>query len=194
MSPVGHKTRIAPFIFAAQRTPPLHLLFVCTGNICRSPIAERLAAAYAARAGIDGLTTTSAGTRALVGHSIHRDASCVLEDLGGDSSNFAARRLSAKIVSSADLVLTMTRAHRDSVLELAPHMLHSTFVLTEAERLVTVQGAREIDALANLRRHLPTSQVQDISDPIGQNAAVFSAVGTQIAELLPPVLELCRPR
>jgi len=156
-------------------------------------MAERLAAAYAVREGIEGLTTASAGTRALVDQPIHSQAQSVLERLGGDASNFAARRLSAKIVSSADLVLTMTRRHRDSVLELAPHKLRSTFTLTEAARLATVHGAQDIDALANLRRHVPTSQIVDVVDPIGQDPAVFAGVGAQIAELLPPVLRLCRP-
>lgn len=172
----------------------MRLLFVCTGNICRSPIAERLAAAYAMRNEISELAVASAGTRAVVAHSVHPEAARVLEALGGDPSNFAARRLTAKIASAADLVVTMTRAHRDSVLELAPHMLRTTYTLTEVQRLATAHGAHDIDALANLRRHLASSDLPDIPDPIGQTTAVFNAVGAQIAELLPPVLELCRPR
>lgn len=170
----------------------LHVLFVCTGNICRSPTAERLAAAYCARAGITSFTASSAGTHAVVAHAIHRDAAPTLEDLGGDASNFAARRLTRKVAATADLVLTMTRAHRTTVLEVAPHKLHRTFTLIEAARLVTEHGARQIDALANLRAQLAGDDDLDIQDPIGQSPEVFSAVGRQIAALLPPVLELCR--
>lgn len=143
---------------------------------------------------IAGFTASSAGTRALVAHPIHRDAAATLKELGGDSSNFAARRLTRKVAGTADLVLTMTMAHRASVLEVAPHKLHSTFTLIEAARLVTEYGAHQIDALANLRPQLGSRDILDIPDPIGQSPEVFSEVGHQIAELLPPVLELCRPR
>lgn len=88
----------------------------------------------------------------------------------------------------------MTRAHRASVLEVAPHKLHRTFTLIEAARLVSEYGAHQIDALANLRPQLGSHDILDIPDPIGQSPEVFSVVGHQIAELLPPVLELCRPR
>ena len=129
----------------------------------------------------------------MVAHPIHRDAQPVLEKLGGDASNFAARRLTPKVAATADLVLTMTRAHRDSVLEVAPNKLHRTFTLVEAARLVSECGAQSIDALANLRSRLSEHNSLDIPDPIGQSPEVFAAVGAQIAELLPPVLELCRP-
>ena len=97
----------------------MHVLFVCTGNICRSPIAERLSKAYAARLGINDFTASSAGTRAVIGHGIHHDAEFALQNLGGEASNFTARQLKPKVAAAADLVLTMTRSHRDMVLELA---------------------------------------------------------------------------
>ncbi|WP_395308261.1 hypothetical protein [Mycobacterium sp. AMU20-3851] len=88
----------------------------------------------------------------------------------------------------------MTGAHRDRVLELAPHRLKRTFSLPEAARLVEDLGAKNLVDLANLRPQLILSDIPDIPDPIGQSREVFTAVGGQIAALLPPVLELCRPR
>jgi protein-tyrosine phosphatase len=170
----------------------MHVLFVCTGNICRSPTGERLAAAYAAQHGIADFTASSAGTRAVIGHAIHRDAAVVLEELGGDTSGFAARQLKSKIASSADLIIAMTSAHRDIVLEAAPRQLSRTFTLTEAARLASMDGAETLADLAALRRHLTANEKADIPDPIGQSPEVFAAVGSQIAELLPPILELCR--
>jgi protein-tyrosine phosphatase len=172
----------------------LHVLFVCTGNICRSPTAERLAAAYGARLQMSHFTVSSAGTQAVIAQPIHHDAALVLQKLGGDVSNFAARQLTSKIASDADLVLTMTRAHRDTVLELAPRQLHKTFTVREAARLATDYKARTVADLAGLRPHLETRESPDIADPIGRGADVFAMVASQIAELLPPIVEICRQR
>ena len=171
----------------------LHVLFVCTGNICRSPTAERLAAAYSARFQVPDFSASSAGTRAVIGHPIQRDAALVLETLGGTASNFAARQLTSRIASDADLVLTMTKAHRDAVLELAPRQLHRTFTLREAARLASEHNARNVADLAALRPNLARHELSDVPDPVGQSAEYFSMVGSQIAALLPPILALCRP-
>jgi protein-tyrosine phosphatase len=123
---------------------------------------------------------------------MHRDAALVLEKLGGDASQFAARQLTTRVASDPDLVLTMTRAHRDAVLERAPHRLHSTFTLGEAAFLVNTCNARHIADLTALRPHLSSREPTDIIDPIGQSQETFAMVGAQIAALLPPILELCR--
>ena len=86
----------------------------------------------------------------------------------------------------------MTTAHRDVVLEAAPRELRRTFTLTEAARLASMAGAETVANLAALRPHLTAYNVADIPDPIGQSPEVFSAIGSQIADLLPPILELCR--
>jgi protein-tyrosine phosphatase len=171
----------------------LHVLFVCTGNICRSPTAERLAAAYSVRFKVPDFRASSAGTRAAIARPIQEDAAAVLEKLGGEVSNFAARQLTSAIASEAELVLTMTMAHRDAVLELAPRQLHRTFTLWEAVRLVTDCSARNLADLAALRPHLAARELPDVPDPMGRSAEVFEMVGSQIAHLLPPILELCRP-
>jgi len=137
-------------------------------------------------------TASSAGTHAVIAHPIHHDAALVLEKLGGDVSDFTARQLTSKIASDADLVLTMTRAHRDTVLELAPRQLHKTFTVSEAARLATDYNARTVADLADLRPQLGTRESPDIADPIGRGAHVFAMVGSQIAGLLPPIVELCR--
>jgi protein-tyrosine phosphatase len=170
----------------------LRILFVCTRNICRSPTAERLAAAYGARLRIPDLETSSAGIQALLSHPIHATAALILHQLGGDASNFAARQLTAEIASDTDLILAMTRAHRDAVLQLAPQLLHRTFTLNEAARLAKDFGALNVADLADLRSQISADSLLDIADPIGQSAEVFSTIGSQIAELLPPILQLCR--
>ncbi|WP_327083161.1 low molecular weight phosphatase family protein [Mycolicibacterium chlorophenolicum] len=169
----------------------LHILFVCTGNICRSPTAERLTGAFGRTHNLTELKSTSAGTRAVIGHPIHREAARVLERLGGDSSEFVARQITTRIASQADLVLTMTKLHRDAVLELAPHKLHRTYTLVEAAKLVTDFGASCYEDLSNLRPLLPVGAELDVKDPIGGDARLFATVGSQIQDALSPVLNFC---
>lgn len=118
----------------------------------------------------------------------------VLAQLGGDASGFAARQLRPRTVAGVDLVLTMTKSHRDAVLELAPQKLHRAFTLAEASLLASKFGAKTVADLGELRSQLPTSEIVDVTDPINQGPEVFAAVGARIAELLPPILELCRDR
>jgi protein-tyrosine phosphatase len=155
-------------------------------------MAERLTAAYAARLQLRDLHAASAGTRAVIAHPIHHDAALVLERLGGDVSDFASRQLTASIAAEADLVLTMSRTHRDAVLELAPQRLRRTFTLSEAARLVSECDARDVADLAAFRHLVPQHELRDIPDPMGESAEYFQMIGTHIAELLPPILGICR--
>ncbi|MEI7717986.1 MAG: low molecular weight phosphatase family protein, partial [Mycobacterium sp.] len=115
-----------------------------------------------------------------------------LEHMGADASDFAARQLKPKIATDADLIITMTREHRETVLETAPRQLSRTFTLIEAARLTSEFGARTISDLAALRPRLAANEPSDIPDPIGKSPEVFTAVGSQIADLLPQILEVCR--
>lgn len=169
---------------------PKHLVFVCTGNICRSPLAERLALAWAAQEGLP-LTAESAGTRAVVGHAMESQAARVLLDLGGDPDGFVARRLTPQIAAAGDLVLTMTRSHRDKILEMAPRQLHRTFTLVEAARLLEVTGESDPAQWSRVRNTVAREDL-DVPDPIGLPMDVFVDVGTLIAETLIPVLSAWR--
>ncbi|QCQ92550.1 arsenate reductase/protein-tyrosine-phosphatase family protein [Rhodococcus sp. SGAir0479] len=169
----------------------MNLVFVCTGNICRSPTAERLAAAWAADNGVDELTATSAGTRAMIGSPMEPLAAKVLSSLGGTPDGFAGRQLTPVIAGKADLILTMTQKHRDKVLRMAPRQLRRTFTLLEAAHLVTTGGARsvaELDAARATAGDLPEAGI-DIRDPIGRDVVVFEQVGEQIADALVSVLD-----
>lgn len=133
----------------------------------------------------------SAGTHAVIGHPMHHEAALVLEKLGGVASNFSARQLTPRMATEADLVLAMTKAHRDLVLERAPRLLRRTFTLSEAARLVAEFDPRDVAELGALRPQLATHGLRDIPDPINHEPAVFAAVGSQIAGLLPPILQFC---
>lgn len=172
----------------------MHILFVCTGNICRSPTAERLAAGLSSMADFSmaDFRASSAGTRAVIAHPMHPDAAQALIDLGGDPSDFSARQLTPAIATDADLVIAMTRSHRDAVLELAPRQLHRTFILTEAAALTTQFDPGDVTDLAALRPQLRADDLDDIPDPIGKKPEVYAGVAEQIAALVAPIFEFCR--
>lgn len=121
---------------------------------------------------------------------MHVQATLVLEKLGGDATRFAARQLTPKIALNADLILTMTKDHRETVLEMAPRQLNRTFTLPEAARIAP--DARDLTQLAALRSRVTGNEVLDIPDPIGGGPEVFETVGARIAGLLPPIIELCQ--
>ncbi|NLU83598.1 protein tyrosine phosphatase [Rhodococcus sp. HNM0569] len=169
----------------------MRVLFVCTGNICRSPIAERLAVAYAQESGTESFEARSAGVQAVVGHAMDPTAAQVLESLGGDPEGFTARMVTADMVGAADLVLTMSERQREKVLETAPSALHRTFTLREALRLVEASDATDPDSLASARTaHRNTGDPEDIVDPIGQEEEVFVGVGDEIAETVGRLMPL----
>lgn len=147
--------------------------------------------AHGNRLSMGGVAVSSAGTRAVIGDPIHPEAVQVLDHLGGDPFSFRARQLTARIASSADLIVTMTRSHRDSVLGLAPSKLHRTFTLAEVSQLVSRFDPDTVADLSPLRSRLTTSDVVDVPDPMGRGPEVFEAAATLILELLPPVMAVC---
>lgn len=116
---------------------PFTILVVCTGNICRSPQGERLFQAGFTRAGLArDVAVSSAGTAALVGRPMEPQAAALTAAYGGDPDAHVARRLEEWMVGSADLVLTMERAHRADVVRMLPRSSRNTFTLREFARLV----------------------------------------------------------
>ncbi|PBC49390.1 low molecular weight phosphatase family protein [Rhodococcus sp. ACPA1] len=167
----------------------MHVLFVCSGNVCRSPIAERLTHAYALAHGLPRLTAESAGVRALVGFPIEPVAARVIEGLGASADGFRARRLRPEMIKRADLVLAMTEQIRDRSMELLLGTSHCTFTLREARRIATDTGARTVAELAVARREYGEIDDANISDPVGLGEAAFAQVGDRIAGELMPLLD-----
>jgi protein-tyrosine phosphatase len=108
------------------------VLFVCTGNICRSPAAELLF-----RARLDSLPVrvSSAGTSGLSGHDVDAPTAYALRERGIDPSPHAARRLTADMIAAADLILTAETAHRSVVVQAEPLAFRRAFTIREFARL-----------------------------------------------------------
>lgn len=93
---------------------------VCTGNICRSPMAEGLLKKALADRSLDGVEVRSAGTSALVGRGAEPLARSVMEPFGVELAGHRARMLTRELVRWADRILVMTPSHARAVLELDP--------------------------------------------------------------------------
>ena len=96
----------------------MNILFVCTGNTCRSPLAEALARRIATQRGLGAVTISSAGTNAWENVPASDGALLVGMEREVDLTNHRARILTPEIVSEADLIFVMTPSHRDHVIQL----------------------------------------------------------------------------
>lgn len=89
----------------------MHILFVCTGNTCRSPLAEAVLRRMAAERGLTDLEVSSAGTGSLEGAPASSGTYLVGIERAADTSAHRARRLTPRMVAEADLILAMSRGH-----------------------------------------------------------------------------------
>src|SRR2546422_901671 len=125
------------------------ILLVCTGNICRSPLAAALLERALVERGIQGIAVASAGTGAWDGAPVSEGAYLVGLERGLDLSSHRARLLTRELVDGADLILTMARHHRARVDELGGEGHASVLGLdavyvalrTSAQELTTVLAA-----------------------------------------------------
>ncbi|GAB3681836.1 arsenate reductase/protein-tyrosine-phosphatase family protein [Angustibacter aerolatus] len=173
---------------------PARVLVVCTGNVCRSPLVERL---LRQRLGTDAVDVSSAGTQALVGEPMTDPAAAELAALGGDPDGASARQLTAALLD-VDLVVTATREHRRQVVQLQPRALRRTFTLRELARLLdgaeevlgddVAERLRALPQLAASRRAVaaPASDADDVSDPYGRGPGDYRRTTSQVV----PAVEL----
>lgn len=106
------------------------ILFVCSGNTCRSPMAEALLRRELERIGAKH-EVASAGLAASPGEKASAHACALLREEGIDLAGHAAAPVEADLVARADLILVMTAAHRDRLLDLYPAAQGKTFPVKE---------------------------------------------------------------
>lgn len=159
----------------------MRVLFVCVGNRCRSPLAERL---LRTRLGAgSGIEVVSAGTEAAPGWPIEPPTAVELERLGGDAGGFTSTPLTAQLVDSADLVVTMSRDLRTEVIALSPRAMRRAFVLAELAAIWTAHPPERLESAATdaARHRSAGAGTADVPDPMGQPAAAHRAVADQVA-------------
>ncbi|MCU1513641.1 MAG: low molecular weight phosphatase family protein [Microbacteriaceae bacterium] len=200
---------------------PFAVMTVCTGNVCRSPMAERLLAAKFAELAADGwpgwkpgdgILVTSAGTAALVGDPMPAEAAELTRAAGGDPDGHAARQLEVADLESVGLVLAMTRVHRRESVTMKPKTSRVTFTLLEFARLIDdlsrgddfhldstepakAELARLVDAVAMHRGFVPPPagvDADDVIDPYRRPLAVYEQSATQISTAIAVIFDSIR--
>lgn len=177
------------------------VLFVCTGNVCRSPAAElllkQLLGTSASR-----FTIRSAGTKAVAEQPVDPTIASLLVHLGVRVDHFRSRALEVPMISSADLILTASTSHRAAVARLHPASLRKTLTLKQLARYapqILANSPRPshteqmipwiLESIPLARSRTPRDVSDSIIDPIGrsrgQYEASFAEVRRSVAAITP---------
>ena len=170
---------------------PFGVLFVCTGNICRSPTAEALARRELARHQGAPIRLSSAGSHALEGNPAASRSMLAAATRGANLERHFARELTRRRVRAAGLILCMAAEHRPFVLSYDRSAAHRTFLLATFARVASqwewlASSPAELVALA--AEHAHELDGDDIDDPLGHPTEVYAACAERLDSLVTPVM------
>jgi protein-tyrosine phosphatase len=148
----------------------MRILFVCTGNTCRSPIAEKIFRKIIAEEGLsESIEIQSAGTFAYNGVTASSNALRVLESKGITEPH-TSQIVTPELMEWSTLILTMTRSHKASLLQAYPHMAEKIYTLKEYANPESPTGI-------------------EISDPFGGSLEIYEECAREIEESLRELLK-----
>ena len=150
------------------------VLFVCTGNSCRSVMAEGLLKKRLKELGKTGIAVYSAGVRALDGYPPTIETIEAMQKEGVSLAGFRSTGITDEMIKESDLILVMTEMHKEEVIRRVPEAAAKTFLLREYGRPST--GEKIMDP--------------DIPDPIGQPALGYKICLELIKEDIERVAEI----
>lgn len=149
----------------------MNILFICTGNTCRSPMAEGIFKDMLIKNKIENINVSSAGISAFPGEHANEKAIKVLNEKGINIKEHRAKQLSDEI-SNADLILTMTKSHKEII---ADYYFKKTdeispCLFTVKEFAAKISGEKLTDL--------------DIHDPYGMSYKMYEKVRDEIEKEL----------
>jgi len=163
----------------------MKILMVCTGNICRSPMAEVMLVDALSRCGVDDVEVVSAGTWAGAGQPATREAQQVMRQRGIDLTAHRSQPLTAELLDEADLILAMTSVHAREIAEVSPGAVGRTVLmkeLVEMEIEPSDAGAARSARLASILgggRPEPRRAL-DLDDPMGLPVGAYERTAEHI--------------
>jgi protein-tyrosine-phosphatase len=170
----------------------MRVLFVCTGNICRSPMAERLLRHRAEEAGWTDVEVLSAGTWATDGSPATDEAQQVLLGAGvrGVSSH-RSRTLTRGMVEEATVVVAMTSVHLREIESVAPGSKGKVFLIKELARLGNAEATGVEGLLASPRPEW--RRAMDLDDPMGFGIGTYRSCFADISAGIEELVRRLRP-
>lgn len=153
----------------------MNILFVCTGNTCRSSMAEGILKFLLKENNIENINVSSAGLSAFEGQRANEKAIDVLINKGIDIKTHRSRQLTEEIIKTSDLILTMTGSHKKLITNTLPEYSHKIYTLKEYALKVNSESTENTNI--------------DIDDPYGMDMKTYEETSNEITEQLIKIIK-----